>query len=92
MRLVPVIGDGNCLFRALFHIILVMRVNIILSVIPLYIPLNRSHTFLHFVMSRDIMYLLFSNYHFNNVRRNYTWGTLNELIFLGILLAFMLVI
>ena len=56
MRLVPVIGDGNCLFRALSHIIFGDESEYNNVRIPLYIPLNIVHMFLHFVESRDIMH------------------------------------
>ena len=55
MMLVPVIGDGNCLFRSLSHIIFGNESEYNNVRISLINTLNKAHMFLDFVPSRGIM-------------------------------------
>ena len=84
LMLIPVIGDGNCLFRTLSHIIFgdeSEHHNVRGSLIQ---------TFEHSPYVGALCGLQGYNtvtiqQHFNNMKRNYSWGTVNELIMLGIL-------
>ena len=84
MMLVPVIGDGNCLFRALSHIIFGDKSehnNVRLSLINTF---SQSHYVPAFCGIQGYNELSIQR-HFDAMRRNYTWGTVNELIMLGML-------
>ena len=84
MRLVPVIGDGNCLFRALSHIIFgdeSEHNNVRNSLIYTF----EQSPYVPALCGIQGYNPLTIQQHFSSMKRNYTWGTLNELIMLGIL-------
>ena len=84
MKLVPVIGDGNCLFRALSHIIFgdeSEHNNVRISLINSF---AQSYYVPAFCGIQGYNELSIQR-HFDAMRRNYTWGTVNELIMLGML-------
>ena len=84
MRLVPVIGDGSCLFRALSHIIFGDESednNVRTSLLNTF----EQSPYVPALCGIQEYNALTIQQHFSNMKRNYTWVTLNELIMLGIL-------
>ena len=75
MRLVPVIGDGNCLFRALSHIIFgdeSEHNNVRNSLIYTF----EQSPYIPALCGIQGYNVLTIQQHFSNMKRNYTWGTL----------------
>ena len=84
MKLVPVIGDGNCLFRALSHFIFgdeSEHNNVRISLINTF----EQSPYVSALCALQGYNALTIQQHFSDMKRNYTWGTLNELIMFGIL-------
>ena len=84
LRLVPVMGDGNCLFRSLSHIIFgdeSEHNNVRLSLINTFAQSDYVSAFCGIQGYNELSF----QQHLCNMRRNHTWGTVNELIMLGIL-------
>ena len=83
-RIVPVTGDGNCFFRTLSHIIFgdeSEHHNIRGSLIETF----EQSPYVAALCGIQGYNAVTIQEHFNNMRRNYSWGTVNELIMLGIL-------
>ena len=83
-RIVPVTGDGNCLFRTLSHLIFVDESEYH------YIRGSLIDTFEQNPYVAALCGLKGNNavsiqQHLDDLRRNYSWGTVNELIMFGIL-------
>ena len=82
--LIPVIGDGNCLFRTLSHIIFddeSEHHNVRDSLIQTF---DHSPNVGALCGLQDYNTITIQQ-HFNNMKRNYSWGTVNDLILLGML-------
>ena len=83
-RIVPVTGDGNCFFRSLSHIIIgdeSEHHNIRVSLIEAF-EQSLYITALCGVQGYNEITI---QQHFNRMKCNYLWGTVNELLMLGIL-------
>ena len=85
MRLVPVIGDGNCLFRTLSHILFgneSEHQKVRLSLINTF----EQNPYVAAFCSIQGYNVITLQHHLNAMKRTVvTWGTVNELIMLGIL-------
>ena len=83
-RIVPVTGDGNCLFRTLSHILFgdeSEHHNIRGSLIDTF----EQSPYVAALCGLQGYNAVSIQQHLNDMRRNYSWGTVNELIMLGIL-------
>ena len=83
-RIVPVTGDGNCFFRTLSHIIFgdeSEHHNIRGSLIETF----EQSPYVGALCGIQGYNAVTIQQHFSNMRRNYSWGTVNELVMLGIL-------
>ena len=83
-RIVPVTGDGNCLFRTLSHILFgdeSEHHNILGSLIDTF----EQSPYVAALCGLQGYNAVSIQQHLNDMRRNHSWGTVNELIMLGIL-------
>ena len=83
-RIVPVTGDGNCFFRTLSHFIFGNESehhNIRVSLIETF----EQSPYVGALCGLQGYNALTIQQHFPNMRRNYSWGTVNELVMLAIL-------
>ena len=83
-RIVPVTGDGNCFFRTLSHIIFgdeSEHHNIRGSLIETF----EQSPYVAALCGIQGYNAVTIQQHFSNMRLNYSWGTVNELVLLGIL-------
>ena len=83
-RIAPITGDGNCFFRTLSHIIFgdeSEHHNIRGSLIETF----EQSPYVAALCGIQGYNAVTIQQHFNNMRRNYSWGTVNELVMLGIL-------
>ena len=84
LKIIPVLSDGNCLFRALSHIIFGNESehnSVRLSLINTFEHSDYVAAFCGIQGYNDITI----QQHFSDMKSNYTWGTVNEQIMLGIL-------
>ena len=83
-RIVPITGDGNCFFRTLSHIIFgdeTEHHNIRGSLIETF----EQSPCVAALCGYQGYNAVTIQQHFSNMKRNYSWGTVNELVMLGIL-------
>ena len=83
-RIVPITGDGNCFFRTLSHIIFgdeTEHHNIRGSLIETF----EQSPYVDALCGIQGYNAVTIQQHFSNMKRNYSWGTVNELVMLGIL-------
>ena len=82
--ILPLTGDGNCFSRTLSHFIFGNKCedhNIRVSLIE---TIEES-PYVGALCCLQVYNALTIQQHFNNIRRNYSWGTVNELVMLSIL-------
>ena len=83
-RIVPITGDGNCFFRTLSHIIFgdeTEHHNIRCSLIETF----EQSPYVDALCGIQGYNAVTIQQHFSNMRRIYSWATVNELVMLGIL-------